>query len=208
MNHNSVFSFIADLDTPGGEGRTNHELNFHASWRSGIAYGWLCVPRVVGSRRDPRSPLASFIHGAPVRGNLNWHPGSGGAGGSHGKGEVDATRSEPYLAWIGLFYLPFLPPPAPPPSSIKKNPERRGCAGTADTLSGGTGNKSGIPEGTLTMATSAQVFSESADFRFFVKLFPNLEKAALRFLFRRILKHACVSINGRWIWDARTSTGP
>lgn len=58
------------------------------------------------------------------------------------------------------------------------------------------------------MATSAQVFLESTNFRFFVKLFPNLEKAALRFLFSHISKHAWVSINGQWIWEAGTSPGP
>lgn len=69
-------------------------------------------------------------------------------------------------------------------------------------------NELGIPGGSLTTAMSARAFLGSKSFMFFVKLFTNLEKASLQFLFSHILKHARVYINGQWIWKVKTYTGP
>lgn len=137
MNQISVFSFIADSDTPGGEGRANCERNFHSSWRSGTAYGWLCAPRVLGSRRDPGSLSVSFIP-CPCE----WETELASMKWGCGEGTTERerrTRPGASLIWAGLAYSTSrssLPPLAPPPSRIKRNPERRGYAMSADTISG------------------------------------------------------------------------
>lgn len=134
MNHNSAFSFIEDADIPGGGGRANKEPNVHSSWRSDISHGWLCAMNSVVQKGS----WVSFSLVCPLH-PYEWDTelASMKRGTSRGAAERERGRDcKRALFGLDWLILPITSPsPTPPPSRIKRNPERRGYAMTADTLS-------------------------------------------------------------------------